>query len=164
MPATLWLPRIRSQGVGMRVAWGSSLGISLGTEQGSGAEAVSKQALSLGLAGLGRAQAVKFLAALQASLFQPGPASLQAAPMEGPTMCWSLPQWEEAEVISRKHRPNGHVGGTEPVASSSATEESSRCLPAEVTLGSEPRLPWGRANRKAVSETIKYQENALCYN
>ncbi|XP_033085562.1 uncharacterized protein LOC117094316 isoform X6 [Trachypithecus francoisi] len=93
-----------------------------------------------------------------------GPASLQAAPMEGPTMCWSLPQWEEAEVISRKHRPNGHVGGTEPVASSSATEESSRCLPAEVTLGSEPRLPWGRANRKAVSETIKYQENALCYN
>lgn len=32
----------------------------------------------------------------------PGPASLQAAPMEGPTMCWSLPQWEESEV--RKSR------------------------------------------------------------
>lgn len=44
----------------------------LGIEQGSGAEAVSQQALSLGLAGLGRAQAVKFLAALEASLFQPG--------------------------------------------------------------------------------------------
>ncbi|XP_033085560.1 uncharacterized protein LOC117094316 isoform X4 [Trachypithecus francoisi] len=160
MPATLWLPRIRSQGVGMRVAWGSSLGISVGRavptpRTGRGFSRCGRGPEGRGWRdpGLGRAGWVPA-----------GPASLQAAPMEGPTMCWSLPQWEEAEVISRKHRPNGHVGGTEPVASSSATEESSRCLPAEVTLGSEPRLPWGRANRKAVSETIKYQENALCYN
>lgn len=109
---------------------------------------MSQQALSLGLVGLGRAQAVMFLAALEASLFQPG------QPLPGCGLAW---QWRSqgGPGSPAVGTAEDSVGPGSPAKGVPSFSPPHRCCAA--SLGVTENSTSVRRPQRSVSPCILYQ-------